>query len=214
VTGLFDGLAADGAATWVAALVTIVVLGGLIGERRAFGWSQHLLAGLATGFVALLAIREVILPRLLEPLLADPGNRVDLWVGLGLLGLAAGAPWLPRPITAVPLSIAIGSLAAFALGGAIVGTLLPQLATTIARPGGGVVGTALAIASASVSGLVLVSFLHGAPRGRLLEAATGAGRWLLVAGLGGWLGYLLLSRLVLLMDRIGFLLGDWLGIGL
>ncbi|MCA1587747.1 MAG: hypothetical protein LC744_03540 [Chloroflexi bacterium] len=214
MTGLFDGLDAAEAATWVAALVTIVVLGGLMGERRAFGWSQHLLAGLATGFMGLLAIREVIVPRLVDPLLADPGNRVDLWVGLGLLGLAAGAPWLPRPITAVPLSIAIGSLAAFALGGAVVGTLLPQLATTMARPGGGLAGTALTVASAAVSGLVLVSFLHGAPRGQLLGAAAGAGRWLLVAGLGGWLGYLLLSRLVLLMDRIGFLLGDWLGIGL
>lgn len=214
MTGLFDGLDAGVAATWVAALVTIVVLGGLIGERRAFGWSQHLLAGLATGFLGLLAIRDVIVPRLVEPLLADPGNRVDLWVGLGLLGLAAGAPWLPRPITAVPLSIAIGSLAAFALGGAIVGTLLPQLATTMARPAGGVAGTALMVGSAAVSSLVLVSFLHGTPRGQLLGAAAGVGRWLLVAGLGGWLGYLLLSRLVLLLDRIGFLLGDWLGIGL
>lgn len=214
MTGLFDGLPADAVATWVAALATLVVLGGLLGERRAFGWSQHLLAGLATGFLGLLAIREVIVPRLLEPLLADPGNRVDLWVGLGLLGLAAGAPWLPRSVTAVPVSIALGSLAAFALGGAIVGTLLPQLATTIARPAGGLVSTTVAIASAGVSLLVLTSFLHGGPRGRLLGAASSAGRWLLVAGLGGWLGYLLLSRLILLMDRIGFLLGDWLGIGL
>lgn len=214
MTGFFDGLPADAAATWVAALATIVVLGGLLGERRAFGWSQHLLAGLATGFVALLAIREVIVPRLLEPLLADPGNRVDLWLGLGLLGLAAGAPWLPRSVTVVPVSIALGSLAAFALGGAIVGTLLPQLATTIARPSGGLVSTTVAIGSAVVSALVLTSFLHGGPRGRLLGAATSAGRWLLVAGLGGWLGYLLLSRLILLMDRIGFLMGDWLGIGL
>lgn len=214
MTGFFDGLPADAAATWVAALVTIVVLGGLLAERRAFGWSQHLLAGLATGFLGLLAIREVIVPRLIEPLLADPGNRVDLWVGFGLVGLAAGAPWLPRSLTAVPVSIALGSLAAFALGGAVVGTVLPQLGTTIARPGGGPVDTAVAIASAAVSALVLTGFLHGGPRGRLLGAASGAGRWLLVAGLGGWLGYLLLSRLVLLLDRIGFLLGDWLGIGL
>jgi hypothetical protein len=35
----------------------------------------------------------------------------------------------------------------------------------------------------------------------------------MVAGIGAWLGYLLLARLVLLLDRIGFLLGDWLGIG-
>jgi hypothetical protein len=139
---------------------------------------------------------------------------VDMWLGLGLMGLAAGAPWLPRSVTAVPVSIALGSLAAFALGGAIVGTLLPQLATTVARPTGGVVSTTVGIASAGVSALVLTSFLHGGHRGRALSAATSAGRWLLVAGLGGWLGYLLLSRLILLMDRIGFLLGDWLGIGL
>lgn len=214
MTGFFDGLPADTAATWVAALVTIVVLGGLLGERRAFGWSQHLLAGLATGFLGLLAIREVIVPRLVEPLLADPGSRVDLWVGLGLVGLAAGSPWLPRSLTAVPVSVALGSLAAFALGGAIVGTALPQLATAVIRPGGGAVATAVAIASAAVSALVLTSFLHGAPRGRLLGASADAGRWLLIAGLGGWLGYLLLSRLVLLLDRIGFLLGDWMGMGL
>jgi len=214
MTGFFDGLPADVLATWVAAILTIVVAGGLLGERRAFGWSQHLLAGLATGFLALLAIREVIVPRLIEPLLADPGSRVDLWVGLGLVGLAAGSPWLPRSLTAFPISVALGSLAAFALGGAIVGTVLPQLATIIARPDAGPAGTVIAVASAVVSALVLTSFLHGGKRGRLIGGAHETGRWLLIAGLGGWLGYLLFSRLVLLLDRIGFLLGDWMGIGL
>ena len=214
MTGFFDGLPADVLATWVAAILTIVVAGGLLGERRVFGWSQHLLAGLATGFLALLAIREVIVPRLIEPLLADPGSRVDLWVGLGLVGLAAGSPWLPRSLTAFPISVALGSLAAFALGGAIVGTVLPQLATIIARPDAGPAGTVIAVASAVVSALVLTSFLHGGKRGRLIGGAHDAGRWLLIAGLGGWLGYLLFSRLVLLLDRVGFLLGDWMGIGL
>lgn len=214
MTGFFDGLPADVLATWVAAILTIVVAGGLLGERRVFGWSQHLLAGLATGFLALLAIREVIVPRLIEPLLADPGSRVDLWVGLGLVGLAAGSPWLPRSLTAFPISVALGSLAAFALGGAIVGTVLPQLATIIARPDAGPTGTVIAVASAVVSALVLTSFLHGGKRGRLIAGVHDTGRWLLIAGLGGWLGYLLFSRLVLLLDRIGFLLGDWMGIGL
>jgi len=214
VTGFFDGLQADTLATSVAALATLVVLSGLLGERRAFGWSQHLLAGLVTGFLGLLAITDVIVPRLLVPLLEDPGSRIDLWAGLVLVGLTAGAPWLPRGITAVPVSIAIGSLAAFALGGAVVGTLLPQLATTIARPDGEAVQTAVAIGSAAISALVLTSFLHGGPRGRLLSVASASGRSLLVIGLGGWLGYLLLSRLILLVDRIGFLLGDWLGVGL
>ena len=213
MNGFFGTETADGLATWVAAIVTLVVLGGLLGERRLFGWSQHLLAGLVTGFLAVLAVREVILPRLVDPLLAGGAGRAELWIGLALVGAAAGAPWLPRVVAAVPISIAIGSLTAFALGGAVIGTVLPQLVASIANDGASASDAVVGVAAAGVSGLVLVSFLHGVPRARPMRAAAAAGRWLLVAGIGGWLGYLLFSRLLLLLDRIGFLLGDWLGIG-
>ncbi|MBA2264581.1 MAG: hypothetical protein H0W10_07960 [Chloroflexi bacterium] len=66
--------------------------------------------------------------------------------------------------------------------------------------------------AAVISGLVLIGFVHGAPRGRVLATAAGTGRWLMLAGLGGWLGYLIFSRLVLLVDRLAFLIGDWLGL--
>lgn len=212
MSGLFGAEPVDQAATWVAAVATLIVLGGLLGERRLFGWSQHLLAGLATGFLALLAITEVIVPRLLAPLAADPVGRAELWFGVALVGVAAGAPWLPRVVSAVPLSIGIGALAAFALGGAVVGTLLPQLASAVARPEPTLVATIAGAGAAAVSGLVLLGFVHGAPRGRFVTAAATSGRWLMLAGLGGWLGYLLLSRLVLLIDRLSFLVGDWLGL--
>jgi hypothetical protein len=212
MNGLTGGETVDVVATWVAAAATLVVLGGLLGERRLFGWSQHLLAGLATGFLALLAIREVVAPRLIVPLLDGGIARIELWAGLALVLAAAAAPWLPRIVAAVPVSIAIGSLAAFALGGAVIGTVIPQLVATASVERGTAVDTVAGVAAAGVSGLVLLGFLHGVPRGRPLRAAAGAGRWLLLGGIGGWLGYLLLSRLLLLVDRIGFLLGDWLGI--
>jgi len=212
MNGLFGTEAADALATWVAAAVTLVVLGGLLGERRLFGWSQHLLAGLLTGFLALVAISEIIVPRLVTPIAEGGGDRLELWIGLALVGTAAGAPWLPRVVAAVPISLLIGSLAAFALGGAVIGTALPQLIAATAVDGGGTAATTTALAAAAVSALVLVGFLHGVPRGRGTAAAAVAGRWLLVAGIGGWLGYLLFSRLILLLDRIGFLLSDWLGI--
>lgn len=212
MNGLLGPEAAEEMTVWVAALVTLVVLGGLFGERRLFGWSQHLLAGLVTGFLAVLAISEVIVPRLVEPLVADPPGRPELVIGLALVAGTAAAPWLPRVVAAVPVSIAIGSLAAFGLGGAVIGTLLPQLAAAVARPEPTTLATLVGIAAAAVSGLVLLGFLHGTPRGRLLSVAATTGRWLMLAGLGGWLGYLLFSRLVLLVDRVAFLVGDWLGI--
>ena len=212
MSGFFGTSGADQVATWVAALATIVVLAGLLGERRVFGWSQHLLAGLATGFLALVAITEVIVPRIVSPLAADPAGRLELWLGLLLVGAAAAVPFLPRAVAGVPLSIAIGTLAAFGLGGAIVGTLLPQLATTVAGPEATVTETVVGVAAAGVSGLVLIGFVHGTPRGRVVSLAAAGGRWLMLAGLGGWLGYLLFSRLVLLVDRVAFLVGDWLGL--
>jgi hypothetical protein len=121
-------------------------------------------------------------------------------------------PFLPRVVAGVPLSITIGTLAAFGLGGAVVGTLLPQLAATVVGRGPSVTETVVGVAAAGVSGLVLIGFVHGTPRGRLLTLAASSGRWLMLAGLGGWLGYLLFSRLVLLVDRVGFLVGDWLGL--
>jgi hypothetical protein len=213
MSGFFGADVAGVAATWVAAIVTLLVLGGLLGERRLFGWTQHLFAGLLTGFLALLALTEVIGPRIVTPLVADPGGRPELWVALLLVGSTAAVPWLPRVIAAVPLAVLIGSLAAFALGGAVVGTILPQLAAAAAVPGGGTAASAVGAASAVVTALVLLAFLHGAPRGPLLAAGARLGRWLLLAGLGGWLGYLLFSRLLMLVDRIGFVLGDWIGVG-
>ena len=212
MSGFFGTSGADQVATWVAALATIVVLAGLLGERRVFGWSQHLLAGLATGFLALLAITEVIVPRIVSPLVADPAGRLELLLGLLLVAAAAAVPFLPRAVAGVPLSIAIGTLAAFGLGGAIVGTLLPQLAATVAGPEATVTETVVGVAAAGVSGLVLIGFVHGTPRGRVVSLAAAGGRWLMLAGLGGWLGYLLFSRLVLLVDRVAFLVGDWLGL--
>jgi hypothetical protein len=207
-----SGLGAGESVTIVAAVATLIVLGGMFGERRLFGLAQHLLAGLATGYLAVLAIREALLPRLLEPLAADPAGRPELWIGLLLAALTIGIAWLPRRLAAVPLAVAIGSLAAFALGGAVVGTILPQGAATIAAPTGEA-GAVAGTASVAITLLVMLAFVHGPPRGRLLTAGASAGRWLVMVGAGGWLGYLLVTRLVLLVDRIGFLLVDWLGVG-
>lgn len=211
MSGLFGTAPADQAASVVAAAVTLLVLASLAGERRLFGLLQHAFAGLVTGFLVLVAVTEVIVPRVVEPLAADPAGRPDLLLAAALVAVTAAAPWLPRAAAAIPVSIAIGALAAFALGGAVIGTILPQVAAATARPDGTIPGTLASIGAAAITVLVLVRFLHGAPRGRAVGAAASAGRWLMLAGIGGWLGYLLFSRLVLLVDRLAFLVGGWVG---
>jgi hypothetical protein len=197
-------------ATWVAAFATIAVWSYLVGARRLFGWLQYLLAGLATGYLVLLAIHDVLIPRLAAPLLASPMDHLLLVPALGLVGLLVGASWLPRRATAPATAVLVGGIAAFALGGAVIGTILPQMAAAL--PATSVASPDLAgeVLSLAITVLVLVAFLHGEPRGALTTRAATLGRWLLVGGIGGWLGFLVASRLALLVDRIAFLLGDWL----
>lgn len=198
-------------ATWVAALVTLGVWAYLVGERRLFRLAQHLLAGLATGYLVLLAVHDVLVPRLMEPLGRAPAENLLLWPAFALVAALGGAQWLPRPVVAVPVAVLVAGTAAFALGGAVTGTLLPQLGAGLLQPGAP--GTVLnGLIGLAITCLVLVGFLHGVPRSRLVGGAAGAGRWLLVGGIGGWLGFLLVSRLALIVDRLGFLLGDWLGV--
>ena len=197
-------------ATWVAALATIAVWSYLVGWRRLFVLMQHLLAGLATGYLVLLAIRDVLVPRLAVPLVENPGDRLLLVPALVLVVMLAGASWLPRRAVAPVAGILVGGIAAFALGGAVVGTVLPQIAASLPTTGAASPDLLGELISLAITTLVLLAFLHGAPRGRLTTRAAGVGRWLLIGGIGGWLGFLAVSRLSLLVDRVAFLLGDWL----
>jgi len=212
VNGLFapDLLGAIG--TWVAVLLTVGVWSYAIGERTLFRLLQMLLAGLATGYLALLAIHDVLLPRLLVPLVTDAPNHPLLVPAVALAAVMAGAAWLPRRVVAPTAALLVAGVAAFALGGAMVGTLLPQVAAALIDPASGGSGLVDGVVALAITILVLLAFLHGAPRGRFVERGAGIGRWLLIGGVGAWFGFLLVSRLSLLVDRVAFLLGDWLGL--
>lgn len=210
MSGLFTADAAGAVAVWVAAVTTLLAWSILVGARRPFVWSQRLLAGLLTGYLALVGIREVLLPRLVVPLAEDPAGRPLLLMALLLAGALVASRWLPRPVGAVPVAIIVGATAAFALGGAVVGSVQPQLVALVPTSTGA--GLPWGVASAVIAALVLLAFLHGRPAGRVTAALAGAGRWLLLGGIGAWLGYQVLSRLVLLTDRLAFLTGDWLGL--
>jgi hypothetical protein len=212
MTGFFGDDLGGTLGTWTAAFATLVVWGHLAGERRLFAWAQYLLAGLLSGYLVVLAVREVLLPRLVLQLAEAPAERLELWPVAVLVVVIVLARQLPRTIAIVPISVVVGGIAAFALGGAVVGTLLPQLASGMAIADDGPWSAAGGIAGAAVSALVLTAFVHGMPGRRGLGIAAVGGRWLIVAGMGAWLAFLLLTALVLLVDRIAFLLRDWLGI--
>ena len=133
-------------------------------------------------------------------------------MGAFLAAVLVAGRHAPPLAAAVPVAVLVAATAAFALGGAVVGTLLPQVAAAVLTPDAGGDELLNGVLAAIITLLVLFGFLHGVRRGRISAAAATSGRWLLIGGIGGWLGFLLVSRLTVLLDRIGFLLGDWLGL--
>jgi hypothetical protein len=212
MNGLLGPDPAGTATTAVAALATIGTWAYLVGARRLFAVLQLLLAGLATGYLAVVAVHEVLLPRLIVPLAERPLDHLLLVPGGVLVAFLLASRWLPSRAVALPAAVLVGGTAAFAFGGAVLGTLLPQLAAAFPIPGSAPLDQAAAVAGAVVTGLVALSFVHGLPAERRLARVAQVGRWLLVAGIGGWLGFLVVSRLALVVDRIDFVLGSWLGL--
>jgi hypothetical protein len=211
VNGFFGTGSAGTVATWMAVLVTLCVWSYLVGEKRLLRLAQLLLAGLATGYLALLAIREVLIPQLIIPLTTSSAHP-ELMIDLLLVAVLVAGRWLPRRLVAVPAAVLVGGTVGYALGGAVTGTLLPQVAAGIVPLGAAPSDALAGVIGVAITVPVLLAFLHGVPRGHLLAGVANTGRWLMLGGIGAWFGFLLLSRLALLVDRVGFLLGDWLGL--
>jgi hypothetical protein len=114
-------------------LLTLMVFSYLIGDNPLYRLAIHLFIGVAAGYATIMAINTVILPRLILPLLN--GERVERLLAivpviLGWLLLTKISPRL-SPLGNLPLALLVGVAAAAAIGGAVTGTILPQVNASI-----------------------------------------------------------------------------------
>lgn len=117
----------------VAAVLTLITLSYAFGDHPIFRVVLYLFIGVAAGYAAAVAIQDVVLPQLVYPILdefagtptldlADLASRAGLSVLL-FAKLSPRTARLGNPVTALLAGIG----AALAIGGAVQGTILPQL---------------------------------------------------------------------------------------
>jgi hypothetical protein len=211
---------------WVAALLTLAVLSYVVGENPVFRLTQYLFVGISAGYAAALAWNWVLAPRL-NMLVRDTRASwpYAIMFALGLLLLARG--WRPLSrLAGVPLALVLGVGAAVAVGGALRGTLVPQVAASIVSVapvdyGGGLRGWAYALdaALALISTIaVLAAYRYrsaaaGRPsvQTRIWQALGAVGRALTVLVLAALLAGAALSFYSALRGQIDLLAFDWLG---
>ncbi len=202
----------------IAVILTLLVFSRLIGDNPAFRAVQYLFVGVSLGYAFVVIYHQVLRPNALAMLgeLSDPAAlwlRAVPWL-LGLLLLTRltrrqTISWLAN----LPLALLFGVGTALAVGGALVGTLVPQLLDT-ARPVGGdpvqAVGAVLLVLGVV---LTLCYFYFTVPRetasGRVVAFGALVGRWLLMVAFGFFLAGALLTYLTALNARLEFIVG-WL----
>jgi len=113
-------------------LFTILIFSYLLGDNPFFRLAIHIFIGVSAAYVAIITINNVLIPRLIIPILN--GNQ-----GERLLSILLFIPGIFLLFKATPLrkagnwsvAILVGIGAAAAVGGAITGTLFPQILGTI-----------------------------------------------------------------------------------
>ena len=200
--------------TWLAALLTIIVYSYLLGDNPLYRLAEHLFVGSAVGYAAVVAWHSVLMPRLIIPLAQDPYRNWPLFIplALGFLLLTkvkASWAWLGNSAVAFILGVGV----AVAIGGALFGSLLPQLKATIVslspahypQRGWAGVRDALIIIVGTISTLLYFYFTTGG-EGKLAKVRIGIGRLFILVTFGAIFANTVMSRISLLIGRVRFLM--------
>jgi hypothetical protein len=112
----------------IAGTLTILVLSYLIGENPLYRLALHIFVGILVGYATGIVVREILVGMALPKLISNPLVGLVPFV-LGLLLLVKGFPQ-QAPLGNSSIAYLVGVGAAVALGGALLGTLGPQIEAT------------------------------------------------------------------------------------
>ncbi len=117
----------------IAFLFTLMIFSYLVGDNPLFRIAIYIFIGVSAGYVAVVAFWQVLWPDLISPLIYGASmQRAILLVPLVLSGLLLMKGWPSLSRLGMPaMGLMVGVGAAVALGGAVVGTIIPQVNATI-----------------------------------------------------------------------------------
>ena len=224
----------------VAAGLTLIMYSFLYRDNPLFKAAENLFVGVALGYGAIVTWRQSLRPEVFEPLFLSPTAEafweelaqrgIPIFLGLLLLTrLSRKHSWLSRYAYA-PL---VGWGAGLAIVATIHTSIFEQLKAAISPIQEGVTSWSIPeglsfwgslghiwsnIAGPILGTLVLLVgtvavlfyFFFSVEHKRLGKATSSVGIWFLMVSFGATFGFTVMGRLALLIDRLQFLMEDWL----
>lgn len=202
-------------------ILTIMVFSYLIGDNPFFRLAMHIFIGVAAGFAVMVVFYNVILNQMIFPLIQNPGASLYLVVPpliLGLWLLTKASPrltWIGNPV----MAYLVGVAAATAIGGAVLGTLFPQIGATtrlFSLSGGASPWSRLLMGVFILAGTILTMlYFHfgvrqtpdqGPRRPRWIEEVAGLGQLVIAITFGVMFAGVYSASLAAFIDRMRFLI--------
>ena len=197
---------------WIGAFLTLMIFSFLYKDNPFYKFAEHLFVGVANGYYIVFYWQNALMPNLFEPLGA--GNLVYL-VPL-LLGLMYFARFIPKIgwLVRIPIGFMIGWGAGISIPAYFQAFVLKQLQGTIITPQSFVNPLDGVWAVIILIGVIctLVYFYFSKEHKGILKPVSRLGIMFIMIGFGASFGYTVMARVSLLIGRIQFLLGPWLGL--
>jgi hypothetical protein len=117
----------------VGLILTLMVFSYLIGDNPLFRIAVYLFIGVASGYAATVIWHYVLVPKLFQPLTTSDPNQLLLSIVPLMFSISLLTKLSPRIswIGSFAMAVLVGVGAAAAIGGALLGTLIPQLQASI-----------------------------------------------------------------------------------
>lgn len=214
-----------GLTIWLGALATLAILSFLFRENRLYRFAEHTLLGLGIGFGVATTITDILIPKWWAPLSEGWPQRHWGAIGVGLaeviLGLALyglyhkKTVWLSRAV----LGLVMGAGAGMAFKGEI-NDKLPQIIASFKSPY--VPASQTTMFNNTPSNIVFIIvmlsvlsyFFFSADQQRpTLRVSSRIGRIFLMLTFGIFFSNAIMTRMSVFIERIWFLLTEWLRIG-
>ena len=202
---------------WIAALLTLAIFSFLHRDNPFYRFAEHMFVGVANGWAVTFYWHNVLMPTLIDPLFRQGQLLLILPFIAGMLYFTRFIPrvsWLVR----IPIGISMGYYVGASIPATIQANIIKQAQGTIlttqnfqawhAGPMGAVWSVILFIGVLCTLSYFYFSREHKG----VLGVTSRVGIVFVMIGFGAAFGYTVIARISLLIGRLQFLLGDWLGI--